>query len=569
MAPWCIWGDFNTVLRREERKGGLFNRSSVRNFHNFILQAQVIDIPLQGIQFTWSNNRVNGCWARLDRFLVSPIILSWYPNMVQVGFPRSIYDHSAVTLGVRKAYWGPRPFRFFNSWSESKELMANVRSTWIGTKLTGSLSHGLHYVHVSSLQFTDDTILFIQPKAKYIKNDRRIMRCFELASGLKINFLKSCVVQVGKIRGAMTNWGELFGCPNVSLPIMYLGLPLGGRPGLKSFWMDLIQRVELRLAPWKKKFLNKGGRLVLIKAVLSSIPTYYMSVFKLPVWVAQKLERIQRNFFLGDGLERKKIHAVKWANLCKNKENGGLGIGSILSMNKGLLARWVWRFGVEESSLWKRVICAKYNIPLKSMKWDWFCGAKGSCFIKTIAGLCRQDTVHGKLLEEGLVVVLGRGDKPRLWSDMLVEGQSLKVVFPRIHALACDKVGYVREFGYWEGTTWVWEVKLRRPVFSWEVQQWDRFRCCLHMFTVQNNVSDTIMWKFDSSHMFTVKSFWRRLSEDQSDPSRHFKNIWRGFCPPKIEIFVWQLIKGGFWSEMCYTIVGLMLVRISSVPSVS
>ncbi|KAK3197797.1 hypothetical protein Dsin_021212 [Dipteronia sinensis] len=156
---------------------------------------------------------------------------------------------------------------------------------------------GSEGVHVSTLQFADDTILFIQLKVKYIKNARHTLRCFELASGLKINFHKSCVVKVGKIRGVMTNWGELFGCPNVSFPIVYLGLPLGGSPSSKSFWMDLIQRVENRLAPRKKTFLNKGGRLVLIKTMLSSIPTFYMSVFKLLMWVAHKLERLQRNIF--------------------------------------------------------------------------------------------------------------------------------------------------------------------------------------------------------------------------------------------------------------------------------
>ena len=75
----------------------------------------------------------------------------------------------------------------------------------------------------------------------------------------------------------------MFKCPSASLPIVYLGLLLGGHSSSRSFWSDLIQRVENHLAPWKKKFLNKGGRLVLIKAVLSSIPTYYMSVFKMPI----------------------------------------------------------------------------------------------------------------------------------------------------------------------------------------------------------------------------------------------------------------------------------------------
>ncbi|KAK2636690.1 hypothetical protein Ddye_031482 [Dipteronia dyeriana] len=51
-------------------------------------------------------------------------------------------------------------------------------------------------VHVLHLQFADDTILFLQPKTEYLRNARRIFRCFELAYGLSLNFNKSCVVHI-------------------------------------------------------------------------------------------------------------------------------------------------------------------------------------------------------------------------------------------------------------------------------------------------------------------------------------------------------------------------------------
>ncbi|KAK2635517.1 hypothetical protein Ddye_030309 [Dipteronia dyeriana] len=57
-------------------------------------------------------------------------------------------------------------------------------------------------VHISHLQFADDTILFIKPRIDYLLNVKRVLRCFELASGLKINFYgesgnwKSCGVDL-------------------------------------------------------------------------------------------------------------------------------------------------------------------------------------------------------------------------------------------------------------------------------------------------------------------------------------------------------------------------------------
>jgi hypothetical protein len=53
--------------------------------------------------------------------------------------------------------------------------------------------------------------------------------------------------------------------------------------------------MERRLATWKKFYLSKGG-LILIKSMLSSLPTYFLSLFPLPVSLANMMEKIQRDF---------------------------------------------------------------------------------------------------------------------------------------------------------------------------------------------------------------------------------------------------------------------------------
>ena len=108
--------------------------------------------------------------------------------------------------------------------------------------------------------------------------------------------------------------------------------------------------------------MSNGGRLVLINSVISSIPTYFLSVFKIPVGVAQTIKKLQRNFLWGDGVLKKKLHVVKWSEVCKRKTYDGLGSGRILDKNKAMLAKWMWRFGIEEDSLWRKVICSKYKV---------------------------------------------------------------------------------------------------------------------------------------------------------------------------------------------------------------
>ncbi|KAK2640528.1 hypothetical protein Ddye_028323 [Dipteronia dyeriana] len=69
---------------------------------------------------------------------------------------------------------------------------------------------------------------------------------------------------------------KFFHCSLDSLPLSYLGLSLGGNHTREILWHPIIAKVENRLAHWKRGFLSKGSRLVLIKAILSSLSTYFM-----------------------------------------------------------------------------------------------------------------------------------------------------------------------------------------------------------------------------------------------------------------------------------------------------
>jgi hypothetical protein len=71
--------------------------------------------------------------------------------------------------------------------------------------------------------------------------------------------------------------------------------------------------MERRLASWKKLYLStKGGRLTLLKSTLSNLSTYYLSLFPIPVRVANKLEKLQRDFLWGGIRDEVKLHLVNW-----------------------------------------------------------------------------------------------------------------------------------------------------------------------------------------------------------------------------------------------------------------
>ena len=46
----------------------------------------------------------------------------------------------------------------------------------------------------------------------------------------------------------------------------------------RSVWNPIIEKVERRLAGWKRLYLSKGGKVTLIKSTLSNLPTYFLSL---------------------------------------------------------------------------------------------------------------------------------------------------------------------------------------------------------------------------------------------------------------------------------------------------
>ena len=86
-APWCIGGDFNVVRFPSEKSGVAAFTASTHDFSDFIGEFGLLDTPLEGGKFTWSNNREYVSMSRIDRFLFSPEWVDHFGLVIQRRLP--------------------------------------------------------------------------------------------------------------------------------------------------------------------------------------------------------------------------------------------------------------------------------------------------------------------------------------------------------------------------------------------------------------------------------------------------------------------------------------------------
>ena len=214
---------------------------------------------------------------------------------------------------------------------------------------------------ISHLLFVNDTLISCEADPVHLIRLRSILIWFEATSGLRISLGRSELVKVGDVP-ILEELADILDCKTSILPMKYLGLPLGANFKAEAIWNPIVEKMERRLAGWKRLYLSKGGWLTLIKSTLSNLPTYFLSLFPIPANVANQIEKILRNFLWGNSEEEVKFHLVKWDQICSPYPNGGLATRNLRQYNEALLDKWLWHFGVEREAFWRQVVMEKYGV---------------------------------------------------------------------------------------------------------------------------------------------------------------------------------------------------------------
>ena len=277
--------------------------------------------------------------------------------------------------------------------------------------------------------------------------------------------------------------------------------------------------------------MSQAGREVLIKSVIQAIPTFTMSCFKLPATLCHEIETMVRKFWWGQRGERRKVHWVKWDDLCSHKTQGGMGFKDLTLFNEAMLAKLAWRLFHDDNSLFYRVFKARFFPTGTILEAKEF--ASASYAWKSI--------LKGReVILKGALWRVGDGQHIRIWGDnWLPLKNKAKVTSPQILGQVNTSVA----------------VLINESTRSWRSDVID------HVFELAEaaiikgiplssfSQEDKLIWPFTPSGQYTVKSGYRFLYESSSpeqiteEDSVFWKKIWGLQVPNKVKNFIWRACK--------------------------
>jgi Endonuclease/Exonuclease/phosphatase family len=132
--PWIILGDFNVLRSQDETTGGPRPLGPMTNFNDLIDELNLVEIPLQGRKYTFSNQQPNPTLSKLDRAFLSSDwnngpLGQFYPVLIDL--PKTTSDHSPLKLSfTRYSQNIPRPFHFERFWFNFSEVNDIVIAAW-------------------------------------------------------------------------------------------------------------------------------------------------------------------------------------------------------------------------------------------------------------------------------------------------------------------------------------------------------------------------------------------------------------------------------------------------------
>ena len=289
-----------------------------------------------------------------------------------------------------------------------------------------------------------------------------------------------------------------------------------------SDFQPLITSFDKYLSGWKARLLSSGGRLVLVNAILGSLPIYYMSSILLPKGVRELLDA-KRRAFLCTGEE--KCHGanclVAWERVCQKREDGGLGVKNLEDMNHCLLMKFVHK--IHEPGL----------LPWKT----WFLSQAGPHFTgipgSYLTMLVKEELPRYRSLT---TVLLGDGSHTSFWHDHWIFNTTLAETFLALYSHCIQHAVSVRSV-LASGLRPLLQARLTRAANEEFLMLSD---CLAHV--APHERADVRLLATNKREPLSSRGAY--LALHGSAPVADVAQIWAIKIPSKIKFFAWLLFHG-------------------------
>ena len=186
--------------------------------------------------------------------------------------------------------------------------------------------------------------------------------------------------------------------------------------------------------------------------------------------------------------------------------NGGLGFRKRTTFNKALLGKWLWRFGVKETRLWRRVVVLKFGKEWGGGPPTWEGGVHGY-------GLWRSIRMGWEVFSKNIQFKVGVGNRVKFWTDRWCGDLPLHLAFPVLYNFVANKAASVDSSLICQGVgdRKTWDVCFIRGPNDWEVDVMDDFFRFLASNLPSVTDGDHMRWKLTKNGDFNIRSFYHKL----------------------------------------------------------
>ena len=127
---WLIIGDFNFYRYSESRNRPGANLADIETFNEVISYLGLIELPIKGRAFTWSNMQADPLLSQLDWFFTSTHWTLQYPNTMVNPLARPTSDHVPCVVSVGTSIPKAQVFRIENYWIHMPGFLEVVSNIW-------------------------------------------------------------------------------------------------------------------------------------------------------------------------------------------------------------------------------------------------------------------------------------------------------------------------------------------------------------------------------------------------------------------------------------------------------